>query len=76
MKYMYTVHVIIHNLIKYLTHAMRKEIESRAGPLPQLDVDRPAELERGDEEGEPALPVPLAAVREGRQRQEGCADED
>ena len=59
-----------------LTHAMGEEVEPGAGPLPQLDVDGPAELEGGDEEGEPALAVALAAVGEGRERQEGRAHED
>ena len=63
-------------MMESLTHAVGKEVQPRASPLPQFDVDRPAGLECGDEEGKPALPVPLAAVREGRQRQEGCADED
>ena len=59
-----------------LTHAMGEEVEPGAGPLPQLDVDGPAELEGGDEEGEPALAVALAAVGEGRERQEGRAHQD
>ena len=59
-----------------LTHAMREEVEPGAGPLPQLDVDGPAELEGRDEEGEPALAVALAAVGEGRECQEGRANED
>ena len=58
-----------------LTHAVRKDVEPRARPLPQLDVDRAARLEGGGEEGEPALAVALAAVRERRQRQQRRAHE-
>ena len=60
-------------MMESLAHAVWKEIQSGTGPLPQLDVDRAAGLERGDEEGEPALPVPLVAVRERRQYLEPIA---
>ena len=58
-----------------LTQTVRKYVEPRARPLPQLDVDRAARLEGGGEEGEPALAVALAAVGERRQRQQRRAHE-